>query len=138
MGVGPNYVLSKGFLGEGSAAYTKGELVVMGTAEQACARATSAGSTNAFLGVVVDTVDATKVTTGKAQVTVALMGIARVVCGAAVAKGDKIENDTSARGVAITRAAAGAQPQNSIGIALTATSNAGEHFDMLITPGASY
>jgi hypothetical protein len=50
----------------------------------------------------------------------------------------RITNDTSARGVAITRAVAGAQPQPCFGIALTATSNANEYFDMLLTPGGTY
>jgi hypothetical protein len=138
MGVGPNYVLSKGFLGEGSAAYSKGEIVVQGTAEQAVARATASAATNDFVGIVVDTIDVAKVLTGKAQVTIAIMGIARVKAGAAVTKGAKLTNDTSARAVTVTRAAAGAQPQNIIGIALTSCSNANEHVDVLLTPGGSY
>jgi hypothetical protein len=138
MGVGPNYVLSKGFLAEGSAAYDKGEIVVMGTAEQAVGRATTSAATNAFVGVVMDTLDVTKVTTGKAQVSIAIMGIARVKAGAAITKGAKLTNDTSARAVTVTRAAAGAQPQNIIGIAQTSCSNANEHVDVLLTPGGSY
>jgi hypothetical protein len=138
MGIGPNYVLSKGFLAEGSAAFTKGEIVVMGTAVQGVARATSTGATNAFLGVVADTVEATKVTTGKAEVTIDILGITRVIAGAAITKGAKLTNDTSCRATPITRAAAGAQPQNVLGIALTTTSTVGEHIDVLLTPGASY
>jgi hypothetical protein len=76
--------------------------------------------------------------TGKAFIGVALYGIVRVKCGAAVAKGARITNDTSARGVTITRATAGAQPQPSFGVALTATNNANEFFDMLLTPGGTY
>lgn len=137
MGVGPNYVLSKGMLAEGSAAYASGELVVAGTAEQSVARATSA-NTLLPLGVCTEDVDVAKVTTGKVFLGVALYGIVRVKSGAAVAKGDRIKNDTSARGVPTTRAAAGAQPQPVFGIALTAVGAADLWFDMLLTPGASY
>jgi hypothetical protein len=139
MGVGPNYVLDKGFLAEGgSVAYTFGEIVVMGTATQACARATSTGATNNFLGVCQESVDATKVNTGKVFVDVRILGIARVIAGASITKGQKVTNDTSARATPITRAAAGAQPQNVLGIALTTTTTVGEHIDVLLTPGASY
>jgi hypothetical protein len=138
MGLGPNYVLSKGFLGEGAAAFTKGEIVVMGAAVQGAARATSTGATNNFLGVVSETVEVAKITTGKAEVQVDIMGIARVIAGAAITKGAKLTNDTSCRATPITRAGAGAQPQNSFGIALTTTATVGEHIDVLLTPGASY
>jgi hypothetical protein len=138
MGIGPNYVLSKGFLGEGAAAFTKGEITVFGTAVQGVARATSAGATNKFLGVVADTVEVAKITTGKAEVTIDLLGISRVIAGASITKGDKLTNDTSCRATPITRATAGNQPQNVLGIALTTTTTVGEHIDVLLTPGASY
>jgi hypothetical protein len=137
MGVGPNYVLAKGFLAQGSTAYGAGDLVIAGSVEQSVARATSA-STLVPLGVCGEDIDVAKVLTGKAFINVNLLGIARVKCGAAVTKNSRITNDTSARGVAITRAAAGAQPQPCFGIALTATSNANEFFDMLITPGGTF
>lgn len=137
MATGPNYVLAKGFLAEGSAAYAQGELVVPGTADQAVGRATSA-STVTPLGVCIEDVDAAKVTTGKVFVGVQILGIVRVKCGGAVAKFDRITNDTSARGVVRARTAAGAQPLPVFGIALTETSNANEYFDMLLTPGATY
>jgi|SRR5690349_68201 len=137
MGVGPNYVLNKGFLAQGSVAYGSGDLVVAGSVEQSVARATSA-STLVPLGVCVEDIDIAKVSTNKAFIGVALMGIVRVKCGAAVTKNARITNDTSARGVVITRAAAGAQPQPCFGIALTATSNANEFFDMLLTPGGTF
>lgn len=136
MGVGPNYVLNKGFLAQGSVAYASGELVIAGSVEQSVAKA---GATTLFpLGVCTEDIDIAKVSTNKAFVGVALLGIVRVKCGAAVAKNARITSDASARGVTITRAAAGAQPQPCFGIALTATSNANEFFDMLLTPGGSY
>lgn len=137
MGVGPNYVLNKGLLAQGATAYASGELVVSGSVEQSVARATSAATLVPF-GVCVEDIDVAKVNTGKAFIGIALLGIVRVKCGAAVAKNARITNDTSARGVTVTRAIAGAQPQPIFGIALTATSNANEFFDMLLTPGGSY
>jgi hypothetical protein len=139
MGVGPNYVLDKGFLAEGgNVAYTFGEIVVMGTANAACGRATTVAATNNFLGVCQESIDATKVVTGKVFVDVRMLGIARVIAGAAITKGAKVTNDASARAVTVTRAGAGAQPANVLGIALTTTSTVGEHIDVLLTPGASY
>jgi hypothetical protein len=137
MGVGPNYGLSKGFLAQGSVAYVQGELVIQGTVDQSVARATSASTLVPF-GVIDENVDVAKILTGKVFVNIALMGLVRVKCGAAVTKGARITNDTSARGVSVTRAAAGAQPQPVFGIAQTATSNANEYFDMLLTPGGTY
>ena len=138
MGAGPNYVLDKGFLAEGSAAYTFGEILIQGTANQACARATVVAATNNFLGVCQDTIDATKVTTGKAQVDVRLLGIARVIAGGTITKGARVTNDALARATAVTRAGAGVQPAHVLGIALTATTTVGEHIDVLLTPGGTY
>jgi hypothetical protein len=136
MGVGPNYGLAKGMLAQGAVAYAAGELLIAGSVEQSCAKA---GAATLFpLGVCGEDIDIAKVATGKAFVNVNLYGIARVKCGAAVAKNARITSDASARGVTVTRAIAGAQPQPIYGMALTATSNANEFFDMLIMPGASY
>ena len=132
MGVGPNYVLNKGMLAQGSSAYAFGELVVPGTVEQSVTRATSAGATG-FVGVCQEDVDATRILTGKVFVGVAFGGIARVIVGAAVAKNAKLTNDTSAR--AVTQAGAVGSGAPVIGIALTAANNAGEYIDMLLTPG---
>jgi hypothetical protein len=136
MGVGPNYVLSKGMLAQGAVAYASGELLIAGTVEQSVAKAGAA--TLVPLGVCTEDIDIARVATNKAFIGTALLGIARVKCGAAVAKNARITSDATARGVTVTRAAAGAQPQPIFGIALTATSNANEFFDMLITPGGSY
>jgi hypothetical protein len=137
MGVGPNYVLDKGFLAQGSVAYAAGDLVVSGTVEQSVARATSAATLVPF-GVCAEDIDATRVATGKAFIGIRLLGIARVKVGAAVSKDARLTNDTSARAVPITRAAAGAQPQPCFGIALTAATAANQFIDMLLTPGGTY
>lgn len=129
MGVGPNYMLAKGMLAQGSTAYAFGEFVTPGSAGQSVTRATAANAPLAF--VCQEDVDAAKVTTGKVVVGCAFHGIVRVICGAAVTKGAKITNNASARG--IVQVTSGGVVH---GIALTATANAGEHFDMLLTPGA--
>jgi hypothetical protein len=137
MGVGPNYVLDKGFIAQGATAYAFGEILVPGTATQTCARATTAGALN-FLGVCQDSVDQTKIATGKVEVSVRLLGISRVIAGGTITTGSRVTNDTSARAVAVTRAAAGAQPAPILGIALTGTVTTGEQIDVLLTPGATY
>lgn len=133
MGIGPNYGLDKGLLAEGSTAYTFGEVVVLGSAEQSCARATTALTAVGFAGIVQEDLDATRLATGKAVVGVRFSGISRAIAGAAVAKGALLVNNTSAR--VVTQAGAAGTPV--IGIALTACSNAGEMIDVLLTPGAS-
>ena len=130
MGVGPNYGLNKGMLAQGSTAYAFGEFVTPGTVEQSVTRAPTANASVGF--VCTENVDAVKVQTGKVIVGCAFLGIVRVQCGAAVAKNDRITNDATARGIKQTTAGGVVH-----GIALTATANAGEHFDMLLTPGAT-
>jgi hypothetical protein len=139
MGVGPNYVLDKGFLAQGGAvAYTFGEVLIPGSVVQSCARATSASATVAPLGICQETVDAAKIGTAKAFVDVRLLGIARVIAGATITVGARLTNDTSARATPVTRAGAGAQPAAVFGIALTGTTTVGEHIDVLLTPGATF
>jgi hypothetical protein len=132
MGVGPNYVLDKGFVATGSAAYTMGELVTLSGDGTKAARATSAGAL--CIGVCQENVDAAKVTTGKVVFDVRLLGIARVLSGAAVAVGDRLANDATARAVA-SAPAAGVNA-NVFGVALTAATGAGQYIDVLLTPGS--
>lgn len=129
MGVGPNYLLDKGMLAQGSTAYAYGELVVPGTAEQSVARATTAGAPLVF--VCQEDLDATRLATGKAIVGTRFFGLARVIVDAAVTKGDKLVNNANAR--AIKQATAGSP---TFGVALTAATAAGQYVDVLLTPGA--
>lgn len=133
MGVGPNYVLDKGFKAEGSTAYAFGEVVVPGTSEQSVVRATSAGVSFGF--ICQEDVDATRVQTGKVFLDARILGISRAIAGAAVAKGAKLTNDTSAR--VVTQAGIVGSGAPVLGIALTAAANAGDHIDVLLTPGAT-
>jgi len=136
MGSGPNYVLDKGYVATGSSAYTAGELVVASGDGTKSARATSANAE--VLGVNQENCDASRVTTGKAVLDTRLLGIARVLAGAAIAVGDKLANDATARAVPKAKAAAGAQPGPVFGKALTAATAAGQYVDVLLTPGGQY
>src|SRR4051812_7095959 len=99
MGVGGNYVLNKGFVVTGSTALAFGELAVQSGDGTKIARATSAGAK--CVGAIQENVDAAKVTTGKVVANVAVMGIVRVLAGAAVAVGDRLTNDVTARAVTV-------------------------------------
>jgi hypothetical protein len=131
MGVGPNYVLDKGFVATGAAAYKLGELVNLSGDGTKVARATGAGSL--CIGVCYEDIDATRVTTGKAVIDVRLMGIARVLTGAAVAVGARVGNDATARAITVAPAAGANAPF--FGVALTASTGAGQYIDVLLTPG---
>lgn len=128
MGVGPNYVLDKGFVATGVAAYKLGELVKLSGDGTKCAK--TAAGTDQVLGVCQEDIDASKVTTGKAVIGVRLLGISRVLAGGVVTVGAKLTSDATNR--AVTGGAAGTP---SFGIALTAAGAAGEYIDVLLTPG---
>src|SRR3954451_18366998 len=113
MGIGPQYILDKGHVATGATAYTFGELVVSNGDGTKCARATGAASV--IRGVCMETLDVAKLTTGKAVIDIRMLGIARVLAGAAVAVDAKLTNDATCR--AVTGGAAGTP---SFGIALTA------------------
>jgi hypothetical protein len=129
MGVGPNYVLDKGHLATGSTAYAAGELVVSSGDGTKCARATGAGAK--VRGVCQENVDVAKVTTGKVVLDIRMMGIARVLSGAAVAVEDRLTNDATARAVTVNVAVGS---KESFGVALTAATGAGQFIDVLLTP----
>jgi hypothetical protein len=129
MGVGPNYVLDKGHLATGSSAYTFGELCTSSGDGTKCARATVAGSK--VRGVVQENVDAAKVTTGKVVVNLRLLGISRVLAGAAIAVDDRLTNDATARAVPV---AGTVGAKECCGVALTAATAAGQYVDMLLLP----
>lgn len=130
MGVGPNYVLDKGMRASGSAAYAVGTLMKLTTNVQEVAPTTA--STDRVFGVCMEFVDAAKVTQGKVTVDVRVMGIARVIAGAAIAIGARVMPETAATARAITAVTATNIP---FGIALTAAVNAGDMIDVLLTPG---
>lgn len=138
MGVGPNRGISKGFIAGGITAYVLG-LIGEVTAE---ATVNLALTPNVLTPLVVVQEDMTAIrltaTPGKIVINCAITGIARVTAGAAVAIGDRVTNDATARAVTRVRAIAGAQPAACIGIALTAAAAAGTQIDVLLQPGLTY
>lgn len=98
MGAGPNFVLDKGYLAEGTAAYQYGQPVGFGTAVQSVKAITVANTMIA--GVCQENVDAVKVTTGKVFINIRKMGISRVLAGAAFSKGDRLTVDATGRFIA--------------------------------------
>jgi hypothetical protein len=134
--MGPNFVLDKGFLATGATAYAFGEPVTLAGAGDSIARAGS-GATN-VIGVCYEALESTRLATGKAVIAVRVLGIARVLAGAAVARDSKVAVDATCRAVAVTRAAAGAQPAAVFGIAMTAATQAGDMIDVLLTPGMTW
>jgi hypothetical protein len=149
MGNGPNYGLDKGFLATGATAYTHGEIVrliqnpaaSLTTVMNAIQRETTAvtnATADRMWGVVMEDLDTVKLGTNKAIVDVRLVGIARVLTGAAVALGKYVTSDATARAVVVTRAIAGALPTPCIGYALTSATAAGQYIDVLLTPAEAY
>ena len=128
MGVGPNYVLDKGFVATGATAYKFGECVALSGDGTKVARATTAAT---LVGVCYEDLDTTRLATGKAVIEVRLMGIARVLSGAAVAVNALVTNDTTARAVTATAG------QPVLGKALTAATGAGEYIDVLLAVGGT-
>lgn len=147
MGVGPNYVLSKGFLATGSTAYAVGEVAkaAVGSAPfdktlNTVARATSAttnGTAAELLVVVMEDLDTVRLATTKAFINCQILGIARVQCGATVTAGSYVTNDATARVINVSKAGAGAVPIQVLGLALTGNT-VGLHVDVLLTPGSSF
>jgi hypothetical protein len=138
MGTGPNYGLDKGFRVEGTQAITFGRVAIQGTDEQSAITPAAVSDTIAPLGIWQETVDAARVQTGKVFANVRLLGLTRAEAGAAIAKGDRLTYDNVGRVIPRARAAAGAQPAAVLGIAQNAATQAGQHIDVLLTPGASY
>ena len=130
MGVGPNFVLDKGMLVEGTTAITVGEVLTAGVAEQSVVRATTANTRTVYIAM--ESVDAATVSTKKCVVQVRPIGIARVISGAAITKGAMVTNDANAK--VITQATAGG---NVLGIAQSATTAANQWVEVLLTPGAT-
>lgn len=132
MGVGPNYVLDKGFLAkDGAVAYKAGEVVAQTADGIGIIRATTADAPRT-VGIVQENIDANKVGTGKAVLGVRLLGISRAIAGGAIAVGDPLTNDTSARVVKQTTAGGPAFAK-----ALTPATAAGDMIDVLLTPNVT-
>lgn len=84
------------------------------------------------VGVIQETLDAAKISTGKATVGVRLLGIARIEASAAIAVGARVA--ATANGRIVT----GATTVPCVGIALTPAAAAGDHVEVLLTPAANF
>lgn len=139
MGVGPNHIISKGLVADGTTAYVAG---LIGTLTATEAHVALAGTADVLTPLVVIMEDMTAVrliaNPGKIVINCAFMGIVRVTAGAAVAIGDRVTNDTTSRAVTRARTAGGSQGLPVLGIALTAAAAAGTDIDVLLTPGATF
>ena len=121
--MGPNYVLDKGFIAGNAIGQFR---AVVQTGDQTCALAGAAGD---VLGVCQEEISAQDATDGRVA-DIRIMGITRMIAGAAVTRRDRVAADAQGRAVLATTG------QAVIGIAWTAATAAGEHIDVLLTPGA--
>ena len=128
MGQGPNYLLSKGYVVEAAATNVQfGRAAVFGATNTSVL---GAGAVAQVLGIFQETLDQAKITTGKATIGVCILGIHRVVAGAAVSRGAKVTTDSAGRAVP-----GGAAGTASFGIAQSPASALGDMIDVLLTPG---
>ena len=131
MAVGPNYGLAKGFLATGTAAYSYGQLVKAATDGKGVAPITSLADIPR--GVVIEDIDASKVTTGKAIIGVMLTGIVRVKLGGTVAADALVKTDATGSSVV----AASVANDRCLGIAMI-PGNSGDWIEVLLTPGMKF
>lgn len=136
-GTGANFVLDKGFLAistynsSAAAGVLPNRFVKFGAT--AGTIDLNVASTTRSIGVTMETIDATKVVTGKATVDVRMMGIATVVVttAASIVLGSVIASSTT--GGAIL--AASTHVPLGIVVGITGTITAGDLIQVLLTPG---
>lgn len=140
--MGPNAILDKGFYVDPSSAAvsfglackfksstSQGDSGVVGDTVTS-----SASAGEAVLGIYQETLDAAKVSTGKATVSVRIMGITRMVgdgSGTAITPGMALTVNGSGQAVAV---ASSVGLKQSLGIAMSPLSVAGGFLDVLLTP----
>jgi hypothetical protein len=130
---GGNYGLAKGFLMTGSSAVANGTVAKLSAASalQPAQVALATAASDIIIGVFQEDVDAAKVTTGKATVSVLIEGIAKCVAGAAVTLGDYVTATTGGQLITTVTAA-----DRIVGIALSAAAAQGDIFDVYLTIGS--
>lgn len=123
-----NYVLDKGYIPDGSSAVVAYRFCTLGSDDQHI-DLTPNSQGILVLGVVMDNMDAAKVTTGKSTVDVRLMGIAPVTVGTTnVVLGTEVMTMTDGRAIPITGTGA-----RVAGIALQ-SGTAGDIVNVLLKP----
>jgi hypothetical protein len=129
-----DHVLTKSFLATGgSVAYSMGQTVkfAAGSTLQPAQCALATANSDLILGVVMEDLDAAKVNTGKAYVSVAMIGIALCIAGANnIAAGDRLTVDSSSRVVTSTTAT-----HRSVGMAMGPSAAIGDYISVFLMPG---
>lgn len=124
-----NYVLDKGMLVQGSAAAVAYRFVGFGTVNWSVTVTPTLNG--AVAGVIMENIDAAKVTYGKAVANVRVLGIAPVKVGAsAVVRGAQIGTDATGQAITATTGFV-------VGMALESGA-AGDIIDVLITPMGTF
>lgn len=133
MGTGPNFVLDKGFIANGTTAYAVGEAVAIDTAVQSMKRATVVATAADVIMVCMEACDASKLTgnAGKVALRARMLGIARVKLGANATKGARMTNNVSA--AFVVQATAGGP----VAGVLLESGSTGDLVEMLLTPGST-
>jgi hypothetical protein len=130
-----DHILSKGYKATSGQVVTRGFACAL-SADDTVVTVSGAGAV--VLGVYQETLDPVKVTTGKAVVGVALLGITRVKLGTGGAtRWAKLKTDATGQAVVSAQTAGGTAPTPVFAIAMTA-GNAGDEIDALLTPGAYF
>jgi hypothetical protein len=124
---GPNYVLDKGYILEGSSAYSRFRFVAAGATDQSVTSTIAAGAL--ALGVIQEEVDAAKVATGKVTADIRILGISRVTAGAAVTLWAEVTTDASGRAINAATAT-----HRVLGRALQSAAALGDEIDVLLVP----
>jgi hypothetical protein len=125
---GPNYVMDKGF--QATSVITQFYAVKQGASDQTATIVT--GTTDLVLGIAQEAATAANVTAGRI-INVRLLGISRCVASAAITRGARVVVTATGK-MAAASAAVGAQ--NIVGVAMMSAGADGDHFDVLLTPGA--
>jgi hypothetical protein len=125
--MGPNYVLDKGFIA--NSAVVQFHAVKLAADDQVTA-VTAAGEQ--AIGVCQEEITAGDATSGRVT-DVRILGISRVVAGAAVTRGALVRVNAAGRAIALAGTAG--VNENVLGMALTPATADGEHIDVLLTPG---
>lgn len=127
---GPNSILDKGYQPTGAVRQFRAVTRSTSNKEQ-CAEAASAGA--AVLGVCQEEISADDATRGRVA-NIRIMGISRCIAGAALTTiGTPVRTDNQGRVVTLGATATNLQ----LGITQTAAAAAGDHVDVMLTPGAS-
>jgi hypothetical protein len=131
---GPNSLLDKGFIvAAASTTVTDGLACVLDPAGVGLTVKTVTATTDKPIGIYLETLDDAKKNTGKADVGVRIMGIARCRSGAAIALGDAVKVTALGKVTPTTTA-----NDRVVGIATTAVAAVDQYVDVLLTPGANY